>query len=95
MLFDRGSIGRHFGTRASLCKGGSAQNPGQRAIRYAIEQADGTQGYSPEKADGFHVEVVNHLKVPTSIHWHGLVLPNPMEGVPFVTMLGARTTLSF
>jgi len=61
----------------------------------AIEQADGTQGYSPEKADGFHVEVVNHLKVPTSIHWHGLVLPNPMEGVPFVTMLGARTTLSF
>ena len=31
MLFDRGYIGRHFGTRASLCKGGSAQNPGQRA----------------------------------------------------------------
>jgi FtsP/CotA-like multicopper oxidase with cupredoxin domain len=51
----------------------------------AIEQADGTQGYSPEKADGFHVEVVNHLKVPTSIHWHGLVLPNLMDGVPFVT----------
>lgn len=51
----------------------------------AIEQADGTQGYSPEKADGFHVEVVNKLKVPTSIHWHGLVLPNLMDGVPFVT----------
>ena len=29
----------------------------------AIEQADGTQGYSPEKSDGFHVEVVNQLKV--------------------------------
>src|SRR5215813_5982050 len=51
----------------------------------AIEQADGTQGYSPEKADGFHVEVVNKLKVPTSIHWHGLILPNLMDGVPFVT----------
>ena len=51
----------------------------------AIEQADGTQGYSPEKADGFHVEVVNQLKVPTSIHWHGLILPNLMDGVPFVT----------
>jgi FtsP/CotA-like multicopper oxidase with cupredoxin domain len=50
-----------------------------------IEQADGTQGYSPEKADGFHVEVVNQLKVPTSIHWHGLILPNLMDGVPFVT----------
>src|SRR4029077_19116938 len=33
----------------------------------AIEQADGTHGYSPEKKDGFHVEVVNQLKVPTSI----------------------------
>jgi len=51
----------------------------------AIEQADGTQGYSPEKADGFHVEVVNQLKEPTSLHWHGLVLPNLMDGVPFVT----------
>ena len=51
----------------------------------AIEQADGTQGYSPEKSDGFHVEVVNQLKVPTSIHWHGIVLPNLMDGVPFVT----------
>jgi len=51
----------------------------------AIEQADGTQGYSPEKADGFHVEVVNQLKVPTSLHWHGLILPNLMDGVPFVT----------
>src|SRR5215472_14539114 len=51
----------------------------------AIEQTNGTQGYSPEKADGFHVEVVNQLKVPTSIHWHGLILPNLMDGVPFVT----------
>ena len=51
----------------------------------AIEQADGTHGYSPEKKDGFHVEVVNQLKVPTSIHWHGLILPNLMDGVPFVT----------
>jgi len=51
----------------------------------AIEQADGTQGYSPAKSDGFHVEVVNQLKVPTSLHWHGLILPNLMDGVPFVT----------
>src|SRR5215813_6572919 len=51
----------------------------------AIEQADGTNGYFPEKADGFHVEVVNQLKVPTCLHWHGLILPNLMDGVPFVT----------
>jgi FtsP/CotA-like multicopper oxidase with cupredoxin domain len=58
---------------------------GKESTVIAIEQADGTQGFSPEKADGFHVEVINQLKVPTSIHWHGLVLPNLMDGVPFVT----------
>src|SRR5262245_20241151 len=58
---------------------------GKEVTVIAIEQADGTQGYSPEKSDGFHVEVVNQLKVPTTIHWHGLILPNLMDGVPFVT----------
>ena len=51
----------------------------------AIKREDGQSGYSPQKADNFHVEVVNQLKVPTCIHWHGLVLPNLMDGVPFVT----------
>jgi FtsP/CotA-like multicopper oxidase with cupredoxin domain len=51
----------------------------------AITQSDGEHGYSPEKTKGFHVEVVNQLPVPTSIHWHGLILPNLMDGVPFVT----------
>ena len=27
----------------------------------------------------------NHLKTPTTIHWHGLILPNPMDGVPKLT----------
>src|SRR5215831_15401528 len=51
----------------------------------AVTQPDGEHGYSPEKTAGFHVEVVNQLPVPTSIHWHGLILPNLMDGVPFVT----------
>ena len=58
---------------------------GKEVTVIAIEQGDGRQGYSPEKDDGFHVEVVNQLKVPTSLHWHGLILPNLMDGVPFVT----------
>jgi len=58
---------------------------GKTVTVIAIEQADGTEGYSPEKDEGFHVEVVNQLKVPTSLHWHGLILPNLMDGVPFVT----------
>src|SRR6266850_4540999 len=51
----------------------------------ALTQAKGELGYNPELAKGFHVDVVNQLSVPTSIHWHGLILPNLMDGVPFVT----------
>jgi hypothetical protein len=29
--------------------------------------------------------VLSRLPVPTGIHWHGLLLPNGMDGVPFVT----------
>ena len=50
-----------------------------------LTQSNGDEGYSPLETDGFHVEVVNQLSVPTSIHWHGLILPNLMDGVPFVT----------
>ena len=59
---------------------------GGRTVKVAaITQSNGEHGYSPEKTTGFHVEVVNQLPVPTSIHWHGLILPNLMDGVPFVT----------
>ena len=58
---------------------------GKKVSMAALLQSDGTPGYSPEKSRGFHVEVVNQLPVPTSIHWHGLTLPNGMDGVPFVT----------
>src|SRR5438552_8784910 len=68
---------------------------GKKVRVIAIEQADGTHGYSREKNDGFHVEVVNQLKVPTSIHWHGLILPILMDGVPFVTQNPIAPSKSF
>src|SRR6266498_4604315 len=58
---------------------------GRKAKVAALTQSNEEQGYSPEEVKGFHVEVVNQLPVPTSIHWHGLILPNLMDGVPFVT----------
>jgi FtsP/CotA-like multicopper oxidase with cupredoxin domain len=51
----------------------------------AIEQEDGAMGLHVNQSDGFDVEVVNQLKEPTSIHWHGLILPALMDGVPFVS----------
>src|SRR3984885_14422114 len=51
----------------------------------AIEQEDGATGLQVKESDGFNVDVVNQLKEPTSIHWHGLILPALMDGVPFVS----------
>lgn len=38
-----------------------------------------------EKGQPFDVELKNNLKVPTSVHWHGLILPNSQDGVAFIT----------
>ena len=37
------------------------------------------------EGDKVKVNVKNDMKVSTSIHWHGVVLPNKMDGVPYVT----------
>ncbi len=37
------------------------------------------------EGDLARIHVTNAHKVPSSIHWHGLLLPNRMDGVPFVT----------
>ena len=41
---------------------------GKTIMMGSVVQADGTQGYSPNQADGMHVDVINQLNVPTSIH---------------------------
>ena len=58
---------------------------GKEAKVIAIEQESSAMGLTLKAADGFNVEVVNQLKEPTSIHWHGLVLPALLDGVPFVS----------
>jgi FtsP/CotA-like multicopper oxidase with cupredoxin domain len=37
------------------------------------------------EGDTVRVLVRNHLPVPTSVHWHGVDVPNAMDGVPGVT----------
>ena len=34
------------------------------------------------------LRVTNHLRVPTSIHWHGILLPFQMDGVPGISYEG-------
>ena len=58
---------------------------GQTVERGCIRQRNGQRGYTTAQADGINLELINQLPVPTTVHWHGLILPNAMDGVPFVT----------
>jgi FtsP/CotA-like multicopper oxidase with cupredoxin domain len=37
------------------------------------------------EGDKVRVEVTNHLPTGTAVHWHGMVLPHKMDGVPGIT----------
>ena len=39
------------------------------------------------EGDTAEIHVYNHLKEQTSLHWHGLFLPNSEDGVPFLTQM--------
>jgi FtsP/CotA-like multicopper oxidase with cupredoxin domain len=52
---------------------------------YRIEQDDGALGWSGARGDRFKVVVDNTVAEPFSIHWHGIILPNGQDGVPYVT----------
>lgn len=38
-----------------------------------------------KQGDQLQIQIKNHLAESTSIHWHGLRVPNRMDGVPLVT----------
>src|SRR5262245_37940797 len=38
-----------------------------------------------KRGEELHVRLVNELSEPTSIHWHGVRVPNAMDGVPGLT----------
>lgn len=41
-----------------------------------------------KEGDIIRVHLKNYLPEETSIHWHGIPLPNPMDGVPGITQKG-------
>lgn len=48
---------------------------------------DGIPGPILRFKEGKHavIKVTNNMDVETSVHWHGLLLPNYMDGVPYLT----------
>ena len=47
------------------------------------------------EGDDAVIHVTNRLGEDTSIHWHGILLPNEMDGVPHVTYPGIRPGETF
>jgi FtsP/CotA-like multicopper oxidase with cupredoxin domain len=49
----------------------------------------GSEGMPPvlrmRKGEPFAARLINGIDEPTTIHWHGLRIPNAMDGVPFLT----------
>jgi FtsP/CotA-like multicopper oxidase with cupredoxin domain len=63
---------REFSPGMSVnCWGYNGQSPGP-----TIEAVEG---------DRVRILVTNHLPEPTTVHWHGLILPNGMDGVTGLT----------
>jgi FtsP/CotA-like multicopper oxidase with cupredoxin domain len=58
---------------------------GKATELFKIEQPNGAWGYHGVKGQYFDAIVKNATDKPTVIHWHGLILPNPEDGVPYVT----------
>jgi FtsP/CotA-like multicopper oxidase with cupredoxin domain len=45
--------------------------------------------------DTLRVTINNHLDVETSVHWHGILLPNDQDGVPYLTTPPVKPKSSF
>ena len=48
-----------------------------------------------QEGDEITLRVTNHLSVDTSIHWHGILLPFQMDGVPGVSFPGIKPGETF
>lgn len=48
-----------------------------------------------KEGDNITLNVTNSLSVDSSIHWHGLILPNNMDGVPGLTYDGIKPGETF
>jgi FtsP/CotA-like multicopper oxidase with cupredoxin domain len=66
---------------------GGIEVDGKKGKAYAIRQADSMVGYVGTKGQRFKVVLQNHTKEPLAIHWHGLILPDGRDGVPYVTQV--------
>jgi len=77
------------GTEFRLTVGTHAVNlPGTSAVGTLVNGALPAPTLRWREGDTVAIEVHNALDEPTSIHWHGIVLPANMDGVPGLSFRG-------
>ncbi|WP_149526666.1 multicopper oxidase domain-containing protein [Sphingobacterium hotanense] len=47
------------------------------------------------EGDTAEIHVHNEMDEPTSMHWHGVYLPNPEDGVPFLTQIPIKAKSTY
>ncbi len=58
---------------------------GKSSKIFKIVESDGSEIIYKTEGKCFNLVVENHTSVPTSLHWHGLILPVLEDGVSYVT----------
>ena len=48
-----------------------------------------------KEGDDIRIRVTNHLKHESSVHWHGIILPSAMDGVPGLSYEGIKPGETF
>ncbi len=70
---------------AKLAEGGAES----RVMTWGLGDAPALSGVPPvlrmRQGEPFAARLVNELDEPTTVHWHGLRIPNAMDGVPEMT----------
>ena len=84
--------GTHFGLTIDALP---VNFTGQRAIATAINGSVPGPTLRWREGDTVSIAVTNRMKVMTSIHWHGMRVPSPMDGVPGLSFAGIAPGQTF
>jgi FtsP/CotA-like multicopper oxidase with cupredoxin domain len=68
---------------------------GERRIATVVNQRLPAPLLRWKEGESVTLHVSNTLKVPTSIHWHGLIVPADMDGVPGLSFHGIAPGKTF
>lgn len=68
---------------------------GKKGIATAINGSVPAPTLIWQEGETVTIHVTNHLAVDTSIHWHGIILPSNMDGVPGMSFSGIKPGETF